>query len=178
MLERERMGYQPYSEPHDISPAWAPREYLDYQGIVPASAERRAFAPGQEQAFRAYPGYSPSPVPKGRAPQPPRPSAGSERMSKAETLELLSSLKRALVVSSLVAFGVLSGLVATNVVGSSTGASTPSGGDSSSQSAPAQSTDPFHGDDSGGFFNQQGGGGSGFGSGGSGQAPFTGSHTS
>jgi hypothetical protein len=98
-------------------------------------------------------------------------------MSKAEALELLDALKKALVVTSLVAFGVLSGLVATHAVGSSTGAS--SGGDPSSQSAPAQPADPFHADDpggSGGFFNHQGG--YGFGSGGSGQAPSTGSSVS
>jgi hypothetical protein len=102
-LEREHMDYQPYGEPHDISPAWTPREYLDYHDAMPAYPDGRAFPPQQQQAFREYAGYYPSagPARPGRIPQrpplSPRPPAGAERMSKAEALELLEALKKALV---------------------------------------------------------------------------------
>lgn len=89
------------------------------------------------------------------------------RMSKAEALEVVDQCKRWLVAGSIVAFSVLSGLVAGHVVGSSS-----QGADQSNN----QSTPSFNSpSNNGGFFQQRG---NNFGNGNSGQSPFSGSHTS
>lgn len=107
------------------------------------------------------------------------------RMPKAQAISLASKLKKTVIITSIAAFGLLSGLVAGHLQNTSTGQSTPStqstkpapGASSQppSYSAPSNTTNPS---DSGGFFNQQGGGGYGFGNGGSVQAPATGSSVS
>lgn len=94
------------------------------------------------------------------------------RMSKAEALEVVDQCKRWLVAGTMVAFGVISGLVAGHVIGSAN--------QSNNQSAPSINT-PSNSpsinspSNNGGFFQQ---GGNNFGNGNSGQSPFSGSHTS
>ncbi len=91
------------------------------------------------------------------------------RLSKAEALAFVGKCKRWLIAGSIVAFGVLSGLVAGNAVGATSTQATPvSNPDTTSPSSPSSS---------GGFFQQQQGG-FGFGNSNSGQPPVPGSHTS
>jgi hypothetical protein len=85
------------------------------------------------------------------------------RLSKAEALEFVGTCKRWLIAGSIVAFGILSGLVAGHVTGAT-----------ASQAAPA-SNPPTTSPSDGGFFQQ---GGYGFGSGNSWQPPVSSSRTS
>ncbi len=119
---------------------------------------------------------SPSPLPRAASSQntharsaharPVRP-----RKSKAEVLAFVHECKKWLVAGSVIAFGILGGLVAGHAVGTTSNQATPA------SNAPA--TSPSSG---GGFFQQQPGqqqqGGYGFGNGNSGQPPVSGSHTS
>ena len=89
------------------------------------------------------------------------------RMSKAEALAFVEQCKKWLVAGSMVAFGVLSGLVAGHVIGPSSQAAN----QSNNQAAPSFNSPS----DNGGFFQQ---GGNNFGNGYAGQQPFSGSHTS
>jgi len=91
------------------------------------------------------------------------------RLSKAEALAFVDQCKKWLVAGCIVSFGVLTGLVAGHVIGStaSNANSTTGPGQSSSQAAPASN---------GGFFQQQGG--SNFGNGNVSQQPVSGSHIS
>lgn len=93
-------------------------------------------------------------------------SSTQGRMPKSQALALVRSLKKALIIASIVAFGVLSGLAASHATGV-----TASQGPSITN--PASPTSPSN---SGGFFDQ--GGGYGFGSGNYPQNPFSGSHVS
>ncbi len=107
------------------------------------------------------------------------------RMPKAQAVLLASKLKKMVIIISIAAFGILSGLVAGHLQNVSTSQSTPS--TQSTNSAPGASSQPpsysdpsnsNHPSDSGGFFNQQGGGGYGFGNGGAVQSPAIGSSVS
>ena len=89
--------------------------------------------------------------------QSPRPNI-QERMPKTQALELVNVYKKRLIVASLVAFGLVSGLVAFHPVG------TAANQNQVSPSQPAPVSQPSNG---GGFFDQQGG--NNFGSGGFGQ---------
>src|SRR6266581_1437801 len=93
------------------------------------------------------------------------------RKSKAEALAFVHECKKWLVAGSVIAFGLLGGLVAGHVILTTSNQATPA------SNAPA--TSPSSG---GGFFQQQPGqqqqGGYGFGNGNSGQPPVSGSHTS
>ena len=99
------------------------------------------------------------------------------RKSKAETLAFVHECKKWLVAGSIVAFGLLGGLVAGHAVGTASNQATPA------SNAPATSPSTNGGD--GGFFDQQpgqqqqqGGGGYGFGNNNPSQPPISGSHTS
>jgi hypothetical protein len=81
-----------------------------------------------------------------------------ERMPKTQALKLVNVYKKRLIVASLVAFGLVSGLVAFHQVG------TAATRNQVPPSQPAPVTQPSNG---GGFFDQQGG--NNFGSGGFGQ---------
>jgi hypothetical protein len=95
----------------------------------------------------------------------------TQRMSKVEALELVGQFKRWLVAGSFVIFGVLSGLVAGHVIGTSGQAAN----QSDNQPAPSLNSPSTSPSDNGGFFQQ---GGNNFGNGNSGQQPSSGSHTS
>ena len=87
------------------------------------------------------------------------------RMSKAEALLVIGSLKKWLVVSSVVGFGILGGLVVAHTTGVT------------SQTQQTTPTNTSTTQDNGGFFQQQQGG-FGFGNGNSSQSPFSGTRTS
>jgi hypothetical protein len=87
-------------------------------------------------------------------------------MSKAEALEFIDECKRWLIAGSIIVFGILSGLVAAHVTGTTSNQATPGSN--------APTTSPSSG---GGFFQQQQGGYN-FGNGNSGQPPVSGSHVS
>ena len=91
------------------------------------------------------------------------------RLSKVEALAFVHRCKQWLVAGSLVAFGVLTGLVAGHVIGTASPATL----QSPNQAGAASSTSPSS---TGDFFQQQGG--NSFGNGIFGQQPVSGSHTS
>ena len=93
------------------------------------------------------------------------------RMSKAEALEFVEQCKSWLVAGSIVTFGLIMGLVAGHVIGSSSSAAN----QSNNQVAPSFNSPSTSPSDNGGFFQQ---GGNNFGNGNSGQQPSSGSHTS
>ena len=126
---------------------------------------------------RAVPTYPAQVRPKQARPVTPR-------KSKAETLAFVHECKKWLVAGSIVIFGLLGGLVAGHVVGSTANQATPA----NNPPATSPSTNGGNGGD-GGFFNQQpgqqqqqqqqGGGGYGFGNNNNpSQPPVSGSHTS
>ncbi|MGZ3643639.1 MAG: hypothetical protein ACXVCM_07275 [Ktedonobacteraceae bacterium] len=90
-----------------------------------------------------------------------------ERMPKTQVLELVNVYKKRLIVASLVAFGLVSGLVAFHQVGTAA---------TQNQVSPSQPVPVSQPSNSGGFFDQQGG--NNFGSGGFGQQPSSGSGVS
>ena len=145
-------GNLEYPTPSQPATRWQPSQrYPQYQ------------QPQQYQQRRPQPAQQRSSV------QATRLAKTGARMSKSEALNLLESLKKSILVAALIAFGVLSGLVATHVVGSAaSGPSSPSPSVGPSQQNP---------NNSGGYFNQQGGGG-GYQFGPGGSQPFSGSHTS
>ena len=111
-------------------------------------------------------------VPSSAAPmQPARSSqakSSQSRMSKAEALAFVDQCKRWLIAGSLIAFGILGGLVAGQLAAAPSNQATPA------SNSPA--TAPSSG---GGFFQQQqGGGGYGFGNSNTWQPPVSSSRTS
>ena len=102
------------------------------------------------------------------------------RKFKAETLAFVHECKKWLVAGSIVTFGLLGGLVAGHVVGTTANQATPA------NNTPATSPSTNGGGGDGGFFNQQpgqqqqqGGGGYGFGNNNNpSQPPVSGSHSS
>src|SRR5207245_2228404 len=103
--------------------------------------------------------------------QKPRPP---EKMPKARALALVRTLKRWLVVASLVSFGTFSGLVALHQVGSTTVASQSSSTSSGSSQTTSSSNSSTQNSSS--SLNQQGG--NNIGSSSSSQTPVSGTHTS
>jgi hypothetical protein len=104
--------------------------------------------------------------------------AAGGKMSKADALEMLESLKTSILVGAIVGFGVLSAFVATHAVGSSSSSSqsTPNNNFISPNNNNNNNNNSNNPSNNGGFFNQQGGG-NGFGSGGYSQ-PSSGSGVS
>ena len=98
--------------------------------------------------------------------QHPKPTV-QDRMPKTQALELVNVYKKRLIVASLVAFGLVSGLVAFHQVGNAA---------TQNQVRPSQSMPVTQPSNGGGFFDQQGG--NNFGSGGFGQQPSSGSGVS
>ncbi len=88
------------------------------------------------------------------------------RLSKAEALTFVGKCKQWLIAGSIVAFGILSGVVAGHAVGST-----------SNQATPASNGGPTTAPSNNGSFLQQQGG-SNFGNKHFGQPPVSGSHTS
>lgn len=149
----------------------------EYPYDVPFTAEKR---PTAAQTFAyAYPVEPPStPLAELRHERPDdklrpqRTQAAPMRMSKPQALALARSLKKYLVIGSLVSFGAFGWLALTHTTGTTTNQMAP--GDSAGSSQP-DDTQPAQQPGSGGFFDQ---GGNNFGSGGFGQGPISGSSTS
>jgi len=96
------------------------------------------------------------------------------RLSKAEALTFVGKCKKWLIAGSIVAFGILSGVVAGHAVGSTSNQATPaSNGGPTTSSSNGSTTSPSN---NGSFLQQQGG--SNFGNNNFGQPPVSGSHTS
>ncbi len=111
------------------------------------------------------------PASPSRTTPPARPSNAalvSPRLSKAQALELVHTCKKCLIAGSIVVFGILTGLVAGHVTGTTSNQATPA-------SNTPSTTSPSTG---GGFFQQQQGGGYGFGNNNSSQPPASGSNVS
>lgn len=163
--QHDRLGYGGYSY----------TGYIDYPNPQQSLSQRQRHT--QHQQYRQYQQQAGS-ARAGQAQQRQQFGQASHydasrgRMSKGEALNLLESLKKSILVGAIIAFGVLSALVATHAVGSAAGNNT---------SSPSPSVDPSQqqnpSDPGGGFFNQQGGGG-GYQFGPGGSQPFSGSHTS
>ena len=160
------------------------------QPTIPYQPDRRYTDPAlyQQQAFGSPP--PPSRAHTGaahtlpaRPVAPVRPAQAAKptipRMSKAEALAFMDQCKKWLVAVSIVTFGMLTGLVAGHVIGStaSNANSTTGPGPSSNQAAPASHSSNTSPSSNGGFFQQQQGG-SNFGNGNFSQQPVSGSHTS
>lgn len=107
-----------------------------------------------------------------------KPRSAVRRLSKQEALERVQTLKGYIVVATLLGFGALAGLVASQIVATNT-VTLPG----PSQGSPAMQQDPsgptYHSAPSGGFFNRQGQGQGGYGFGqNNNSGPYSGSHTS
>ncbi len=151
----------PYPQPTRPAPQGQQRQsYASYQAAHAAPQSQYAAQPRQRQD---------RPAERGAA-------AASQRMSKADAMELADSLKRTLMVGAIIGFGVLSVFVATHAVGSSSGSSQSTPGLNSTGGNPNSPNTNNNNTNNGGFFNQQGGG-NGFGSGGYSQ-PSSGTHVS
>jgi hypothetical protein len=158
-------------EPEIEYPYWQPEPPLPYQpnrGYTDPSrySQQTVASPAaitQANVTRTRP------VASARQQRPQQAQPTTPRMSKAEALEFVEQCKKWLVAGSVVAFSVLSGLVAGHVIGSS---SQPAN-QSNNQAAPSFNSPS---DDGGGGFFQQGG--NNFGNGNGVQSPFSGSHTS
>jgi hypothetical protein len=150
------METNPYN--YDTTVPWIPQQNQQYQG-------RDATARTSQQRPPALQNQRPQQTGGGQKTKPP------ERMPKARALALARTLKKWLVIASLVSFGTFSGLVAYHQV--ATAASQTSSG--SSQATPASNSSSSS-QNSNGFFNQQGG--NNFGSGNSSQGSSSGSSVS
>lgn len=149
------METNPYE--YDRTIPWIPQQNQLYEGRYVtdrASQQRSPVLQDQRPQQR-------------RVDQKPKPP---ERMPKARALALARTLKKGLVIASLLSFGAFSGLVAYHQVGTITTANTSSG---SSQATPASTSSSQN---SNGFFNQQGG--NNFGSSNSSQGSSSGSSVS
>lgn len=97
--------------------------------------------------------YGPYILPPLPAPAKPRPAAPPPaRMPKKQAITVTRALKKGLVASSLMSFGVLVALVAGHVTGAT--AHQASASSASGASASATNQTPANSDDGGGFFNQ------------------------
>lgn len=157
----------PYRQPEPPLPYQPIRGYTDpsryqQQAVVSPSATTQAGIARTKPA---------GPVAPARLQRPEQVKPATPRMSKAEALAFVEHCKKWLVAGSIVAFGVLSGLVAGHVLGSSGQAAN----QSNNQAAPSFNSPSTSPSGNGGFFQQ---GGNNFGNGNSGQQPFSGSHTS
>ena len=175
------------NNPYDESLEWVPREYpapqedigqqqryAGHSGYPNGAAQQQQARPTQamQQTYAGYQYQAADPIPYYAARQQQvRPTAGgvkasSQKMPKADALELLAALKKMIVVGSIIGFSVLSALVATHAVGNTANQSqsTPGGNSISPNYNNTTNNNGTNPSNNGGFFNQ--GGGNGFGSGG------------
>ena len=143
--------------------------YQPYGGQNAQTMPQQNNVAASTSTSRAVPPYPAQARPKQARPVTPR-------KSKAETLAFVHECKKWLVAGSIIAFGLLGGLVAGHAVGTTSNQATPANN--------TPSTSPSTNGGNGGFFNQQpgqqqqGGGGYGFGNNNPSQPPVSGSHTS
>ncbi len=146
------MHTNPYEDERPIE--WIPQENRFYE------RESGKVQSGQQQASLQYQAWQ-------QSMQNPKPKL-QDRMPKTQAVELVNVYKRRLIVSALVVFGLLSGLVAFHQVGAVA---------NQEQVDPSQSVPANQPSNGGNFFDQQGG--NNFGSGGFGQQqPSSGSRVS
>jgi hypothetical protein len=154
--------------PHTEDPYGQPTlPYQPYIGPIDALVSRQQEIMSPSISARAAASASARPAMPALPARPARARPVEPRMSKAEALEFVDECKRWLIAGSIVVFGILSGLVAAHVTGTTSNQATPASN--------APSTSPSSG---GGFFQQQQQGGDYFGNGNSGQPPVSGSHVS
>lgn len=169
--------YEPEVE-YTYWPPEPPVPYEPYRGqsTAPSYSRQQSFA-AQSAALRTQAGIARTQAARpAMAARPEQKKPVPPRMSKAEALEVVDQCKRWLVAGSIVAFGVISGLVAGHVIGSAGQAANQSNNqDAPSFNSPSNSPSFNSPSNNGGFFQQ---GGNNFGNGNSGQSPFSGSHTS
>lgn len=111
------------------------------QQRMPVAPQQRPALPPQQPPVAPQQ----APIQKGVGQKP-------KRMSKARTVMLARTLKRWLVIVSIVSFGSFSGLVAFHQVGSTTTTTQAKQSSNTTQATPTTSTSSNNG-----FFNQQGG---------------------
>src|SRR5450759_2594948 len=166
-------------EPEIEYPYWQPEPPLPYQPnrgyIDPSRYQQQAMvspsATTQADIVRTARTMTARPAAAAWQQRPEQVKPTAPRMSKAAALEFVEQCKKWLVAGSIVAFGVISGLVAGHVLGSSGQAAN----QSNNQSAPSLNSPSTSPSNNGGFFQQ---GGNNFGNGNSGQQPLSGSRTS
>ena len=159
---------------------------MDDNNPYDTSLEWTNFYSQPTENVRPYEAVSPHPLTPAYQQEKIRPRPAARRLSKQEALERVRTLKGFIVVATLLGFGTLAALVASQIV--ATNAVTSPG---KFQGSPAMQDssgpDYHHGSgpsdsDSGGFFNQQGQGqgqgGYGFGQDNNSAGPYSGSHTS
>ena len=152
--------------PHTDDPYEQPTlPYQPYIGPIDALVSRQQEIMSPSISSRA--GALPRPAMPAMPARPARARPVEPRMSKAEALEFIDECKRWLIAGSIVVFGILSGLVAAQVTGTT-----------SNQATPASNVPSTSPSSDGGFFQQQQQGGGYFGNGNSGQPPVSGSHVS
>lgn len=175
------------NDPYDASLEWVPREYpaaqdrraaqegigqpkryagyIDYPGAASQQQPRQAQA--TQQTYTGYRSTAATPPYYAARPASREAAAGSQKMPKAEALDLLASLKKTIMIGAIIGFGALSALVATHAVGSAANQSqaTPGSNSISPDNNNNTNNNTDNPSNNGGFFNQQGGG-NGFGSGG------------
>lgn len=142
------------------------------QGYMPYQPYREYTGPYQPQQQRREALSLPSRTPlvstsygaPGRSPQA---MATQPRLSKAEALEFVDRCKKWLIAGSIIAFGVLSGLVAAHATGVT-----------AQQVAPGSNSPATSPSSGGNYFQQQPGGGSNFGNNNPFQPPVSGSRVS
>lgn len=146
--EQREQGYMPY------------QPYREYAGpYQPQQQRREVLSPPSRTPLASTSYGAPARSQQARTTQP--------RLSKAEALAFVSTCKRWLIAGSIIAFGVLSGLVAAHATGVTSQQVTPA------SNSPA--TSPSSG---GNYFQQQPGGGSNFGNNNPFQQPVSGSRVS
>ena len=130
------------SKDYDTHASWIPQQNQVYEGrlvTTQAGAGRQQLPRPQNQG-----------LPQRGVGQKPK---AAEKMPKARALALVRTLKRWLVVTSIVSFGTFSGLVAFHQVGTTASQST----QTSSKSTQTSSTSHSSTQKSSNFLNQQGG---------------------
>lgn len=156
--------------------------YIEYPTVdypMPAPPRQYQQVPTGQVGQQAYGATRKAPVPGASYAAQPRQARPTDRgpaakgkMSKADALELLDSLKSGILVGAIIGFGVLSALVATHAVGSAASSpnspqSTPNNNSILPNNNNNNNNNINNPSNNGGFFNQQGG--NGFGSGGNSQ---------
>ncbi len=150
------MATNPYN--YDTTVPWIPQQNQQYEGREVTARTNQQLSDPQNQRPQQRGG-----VPKPRAP---------EKMPKARALALARTLKRWLVVASIVGFGTFGGLVSLHQVGTTASQSTQSSSGSSQTTSSSNSSSQ----NSNSFLNQQGG--TNFGSSNSSQGSASGSSVS
>jgi hypothetical protein len=152
------MKTNPYE--YDRTIPWIPQQNQFYQGsyITTPTNRQPSAMPNHQRPQQRVVNHKPN---------------SSQRMPKVQALALARTLKKGIVIASLVSFGTLSGLVAFHQI---TGATNQVSSGSSHSTSSSTSTSTSSSQSSNSLLNQQGG--NNFGSSNSSQAPVSGSTVS